>query len=187
VITPNDPVEFKPSDPTIMASVAPHAFEMPSIFTMGNVLEERAMRNSEYVYPINLDLVERFRTIEYRTAMIRELIQYYAMYKRDGLKSLGEYSLTTTYTEQHETLDVIFDRHVELTGNDKHVLKICEIHDRIVHEDRWEGSKKKLRIYANNCFKRSRSTHFITTANRPALRGAQLRQIMIVGFGDQFK
>jgi phage/plasmid-associated DNA primase len=28
VITPNDPVEFKPSDPAIMASVAPHAFEM---------------------------------------------------------------------------------------------------------------------------------------------------------------
>jgi hypothetical protein len=66
------------------------------------------------------------------------------------------------------------------------VLKISEIHDRIVHEDRWEGSQKKLRIYAHNRFKRSRTTHFITTINRPALRGAQLRQIMNVGFGDQF-
>jgi hypothetical protein len=50
--------------------------------------------------------------MEYRTAMISELIQYYALYNRDGLKSLGsEYSLKTTYTEEHETLDVIFDRH----------------------------------------------------------------------------
>jgi hypothetical protein len=126
--------------------------------------------------------------MEYRTAMISGLIQYYALYKRDGLKPLGsEYSLKTTYTEEHETLDEIFDRHVELTGNDKHVLKISEIHDRIVHKDRWEGSKKKLRIYANNRFKRSRTTHFITTANRPAFRGAQLKQIMNVGFGDQFQ
>jgi hypothetical protein len=141
-------------------------------------MEKRAFRNSEYVYPINLDLVERFRTMEYRTAMIRELIRFYILYTRDGLKSLGsEYSLKTTYTEEHETLDEIFDRHVELTGNDKHVLKISEIHDRIVHEVRWEGSKKKLRIYANNRFMRSRTTHFITTTNRPALRGAQLRQI----------
>jgi hypothetical protein len=143
---------------------------MPSIFTAGDVMEERASRNSEYVYPINLDLVERFRTMDYRTAMIRELIQYYALYMRDGLNSLGsEYSLKRTYIEEHETLDVISDRHVQLTGDVKHVLKISDIHDRIVHEDRWEGSKKKLRIYANNRFKRSRTTHFITTANRPAL------------------
>jgi hypothetical protein len=49
VITPNDPVEFKPSDP----------FEMPSIFTAGDVMAERASRSSEYVYPINLDLTAR--------------------------------------------------------------------------------------------------------------------------------
>jgi phage/plasmid-associated DNA primase len=40
VITPNDLVEFKAADGAIMASAAPHAFEMPSYFTAAG--EERA-------------------------------------------------------------------------------------------------------------------------------------------------
>lgn len=192
VITPNDLVEFKPADGAIMASVAPHAFEMPSYFTAGNIDEERKLRSSEFVYPINMNLVERFRTEEYRIALMHELIQYYKLYLRDGLESLNsEYSLKTTYTDEHESLDVIFDRNVELTGNDQDVLKIADLHDRLVHDDKWEGSKKKLRIYAFNRFKRDRVVRFVTTANRPQLRGAKLKLLESViaehcAFGGQF-
>jgi hypothetical protein len=178
VITPNDLVDFKPAEGAIMASVAPHVFEMPSVFTSGDVMAEREQRNTPHIYPINMNLVERFRTEEYRNALIRELVEYYALYKEDGLASLNsEYCLGTTYTEEHETLDVIFDRHVELTGDMDDAVKISEIHDRIVHDDKWEGSKKKLRIYANNRFKRDRTVKFVTPAGRPTLKGARMRVI----------
>jgi hypothetical protein len=161
-----------------MASVAPHTFEMPSVFTAGNVEEERRLRSNAHIYPINMDLVERFRSPEYRMAMIRELMACYTMYRSDKLVSLdSEYCLKTTYTDDHETLDTIFDRHVELTCDDDDIVKIAEIHDRIVHDDKWEGSKKKLRIYAHNRCKRHRSVQFVTTGNRPALRGARLKVI----------
>ena len=123
--------------------------------------------------------------------MLRELIDYYALYTRDKLVSLeSEYCLKTTYTDDHESLDVIFDRHVELTGDDGDVVKISDIHDRIVHDDKWEGSKKKLRIYAKNRFKRG-LVKFVTTTNRPALRGARLTVLENVlaeqhAFGGQF-
>eukprot|EP00962_Isochrysis_galbana_P016109 scaffold4613_cov129-Isochrysis_galbana.AAC.4 len=76
-----------------------------------------------------MNLVDRFRTMDYGIALIHELIEYYNMYVQDNLVSLdSEYSLETTYTDEHESLDVIFDRHVELTGGDADLVKIAEIH-----------------------------------------------------------
>jgi hypothetical protein len=167
----------------------PHAFEMPSYFTAGDIEEEKKQRNSEFVYPINMNLVERFRSPEYRHAMITELIAYYAMYRSDRLESLdSEYCLKVTYTDDHESLDTIFDRHVELTGKEEDVVKIADIHDRIVHDDKWEGSKAKLRIYSKNRFKNDRAVKFVRTTNRPAIRGAKMRLLesVMAGFGGQF-
>eukprot|EP00962_Isochrysis_galbana_P006601 scaffold1764_cov139-Isochrysis_galbana.AAC.6 len=53
VITPNDLVEFKPADGAIMVSVAPHAFEMPSYFTAGISVQERASTRAAQAQALN--------------------------------------------------------------------------------------------------------------------------------------